>query len=363
MMDSFWSITFLGNTTRDWLIAAGIVISIFTIAKIIRLVVIKKIQQVASKTESTLDDFVVSLIKVSGMPFIYILAIYLGSQYLTIPPKIDKIIHIALAFVCVFFIIRIINAIIAYSFQQFRGSGDSASPQVKQATGILLIVKIITWFIGIIFLMGNLGYDITAIIAGLGVGGIAIALAAQAVLADLFSYLVIFFDKPFEIGDFIVIGDKSGVVEYVGLKTTRLKTLSGEQLIASNTDLTSSRVQNFKRMEKRRIVSVIGVTYETSAEKLKKIPGIIQHIIESTENITFDRVHFSTFGDFSLNFEMVYYVSSSDYVTYMNSQQQINLNIFEAFENEGIEFAYPTQKIFVAGEAANIHSNGIERSQ
>ncbi len=362
-MDKFWDATFLDNTTRDWLIAAGIVISLFTLAKILRLVVIKRIQKMASKTESTLDDFVVALIKASGMPFIYILAIYLGTQYLNIPARIDKIIHLALIFVCVFFIIRIINAVIAYGFEQFRGSGDQANPQVKQAKGILLIVKIMTWFMGIIFLLGNLGYDITTIIAGLGVGGIAIALAAQAVLADLFSYLVIFFDKPFEIGDFIVIGDKSGVVEYIGLKTTRLKTLSGEQLIASNTDLTSSRVQNFKRMEKRRIVSSIGVTYETSAEKLKKIPGMIQQIIESTENITFDRVHFASFGDFSLNFEMVYYVSSSDYVAYMNSQQQINLNIFQAFEDEGIEFAYPTQKIFVASEAKDVNANGVASSQ
>lgn len=200
---------------------------------------------------------------------------------------------------------------------------------------------------GFLFLIDNLGYDITTLVAGLGIGGIAVALAAQTILGDLFSYLVIFFDKPFEIGDFIIIDDKMGTIEYIGIKTTRIRTLSGEQLICSNTDLTNSRVHNYKRMEKRRVVFSFGVIYQTAASQIKRIPGIVREIIESDAGNTFDRAHFSSYGDFSLNFEVVYYVMTPDYNIYMDRQQAINIAIFERFEQEKIEFAYPTQTVLL----------------
>lgn len=163
----------------------------------------------------------------------------------------------------------------------------------------------------------------------------------------MFSYFVIFFDKPFEIGDFIVVGDKMGVVEYVGIKTTRIRALSGEQLVFSNTDLTNSRVHNFKKMERRRIVFKLGVIYQTPAEKLKAIPQMVKDIIVKQTDAEFDRGHFASFGDFSLDFEFVYYVSGADYAKCMDIQQAINLSIFEIFEREKIEFAYPSQTLFV----------------
>jgi small-conductance mechanosensitive channel len=184
-------------------------------------------------------------------------------------------------------------------------------------------------------------------VAGLGIGGIAVALASQALLGDLFSYFVIFFDKPFEIGDFIIVGDKLGVVEYVGIKTTRIHALSGEQIVFSNTDLTNSRVHNFKKMEKRRVVFKLGVIYQTPAEKLKSIPRIVKDIIEEQQDVTFDRGHFQSFGDFSLNFEFVYYVAGADYNKYMDIQQAINFSINDIFAREKIEFAYPSQTLFV----------------
>ncbi|HEX5652875.1 MAG TPA: mechanosensitive ion channel family protein [Chitinophagaceae bacterium] len=233
---------------------------------------------------------------------------------------------------------------VSYIFLRFTGRGGE---KMKQAKGILLIIRIFLWVVGVVFLLDNLGYNITTLVAGLGIGGIAIALAAQAVLADLFSYLVIFFDKPFETGDFIMVGDKSGVVEYIGIKTTRLRTLGGEQLIMSNTDLTNSRVQNFKRMAKRRVLITIGVTYETCAEKLKNIPSLVQEIVAEQAQVVFDRAHFSGFGDFSLNFEIVYYVLTDDYLQYMDSQQEFCLKLYDRFEQEHIDFAYPTQKILL----------------
>lgn len=348
-MESIWQTVFFGNPVKDWAIALGSMILFSLIARGLQKIILTRIQQLASKTDSTVDDFVIRLLQRSVMPILYALAVYTGFQYLELPARFSRVLQIAMLAVAVFFTVNIITNIFSYLFMRFASRGDAANPQVKQAKGILLILKIVLWIAGIIFLVDNLGYDITTIVTGLGIGGIAIALAAQTILGDLFSYLVIFFDKPFETGDFIVIGDKSGIVEYIGVKTTRLRTLSGEQLVMSNTDLTNSRVQNFKRMEKRRVVISLGINYETGVDKIKAIPGMIKEIVEEHENVTFDRAHFSGFGDFSLNFEIVYYILSGDYVLYMDRQQDIYLRIMERFEKEGIGFAYRMQKLFLAG--------------
>lgn len=200
---------------------------------------------------------------------------------------------------------------------------------------------------GLVFLLDNLGFRVSAVITGLGIGGIAVALAAQAILGDLFAYFVIFFDRPFETGDFIVVEDKQGAVEYIGLKTTRVRSLNGEQLIFSNKDLTDSRIHNYKKMERRRAVFQLGVTYQTPLEQIREISGLVKQIIENQQDVVFDRGHFTKYGDFSLNFEFVYYILATDYNKYMDIQQTINLAIFELFEKKGIEFAYPTQTLFM----------------
>jgi small-conductance mechanosensitive channel len=199
--------------------------------------------------------------------------------------------------------------------------------------------------------LDNLGFNITTLVAGLGIGGIAVALALQNILGDLFASLSIVLDKPFVIGDFIIIDNYLGTIEHIGLKTTRIRSLSGEQLVFSNTDLLQSRIRNFKRMFERRVVFSIGVTYQTSADKLAKIPKMIKDIVESKDPVRFDRSHFKDYGDFSLNFETVYWVKSPEYNVYMDIQQAINLELYSKFEAEGIEFAYPTQTLFVTKES------------
>ena len=346
-MNSFWEKILWGNTIRDWVIAIIIIaVSIFLL-RIVKTIVLVQLKKWSKKTNTTIDDFLLVSIEKSVLPFFYLLSVYLGLSYLSVGEKGQNILRIAFLVAASFFVIRLITSVISYLVENFTRSQQDAETKRKQARGIVVIVNIIVWIIGIVFLIDNLGYDITTLVAGLGIGGIAIALAAQAVLGDLFSYFVIFFDKPFEIGDFIIIGDKMGTVDYVGIKTTRIRALSGEQLVVSNTDLTNSRVQNYKRMEKRRVVFSIGVLYETTADKLKKIPGIIKSKIELQPDLQFDRAHFFAFGDFSLNFEIVYYIPSADYNLYMDRQQAINLAIFEEFQKEKIEFAYPTQKIFI----------------
>lgn len=346
-MNSFLDNMLFGNPVKHWMISLGTILLCVLIAKVFQLVVIKRMQQLSLKTSSALDDFIVSVIRNSGMPVAYAFSIYFGIQYLSLSGPVQQVLQLAVTVTTLFFVIRAVNSLIRYFFFAYMGKNTPEANSGKQLKGILLIIQSAVWVAGIIFFIDNNGYDVTAIVAGLGIGGIAIALASQAILGDLFSYFVIFFDKPFEVGDFIMVDKKIGNVENVGIKTTRIRAISGEQLVFSNTDLTNSRVHNFKRMGERRAVFSIGVAYNTPSGKLKKIPGMIKEIIGSLEDVRFDRTHFFSFGDFSLDFEIVYYVLSPDYNLYMDRQQTINLKIFEMFEQQTIEFAFPTQTLYL----------------
>ncbi len=209
------------------------------------------------------------------------------------------------------------------------------------------IVRVLVWVIAGLLVMSNLGYNISTLLAGLGIGGLAIAFALQKIFEDIFASFSIFFDKPFQQGDYILIGADSGVVQHIGIKSTRIQTLQGEELIVSNTELTTARVHNYKRMEERRIVFNIGVEYGTNNAKMKQIPEIVKNAITKAKLAKFDRVHFNAFLDSALNFEIVYYMRSSDYTKYMDTQQEINLDIKQSFEKAKIEMAFPTQTVFV----------------
>jgi small-conductance mechanosensitive channel len=217
---------------------------------------------------------------------------------------------------------------------------------------IRFVARVVIWGMVLLLTLENLGVDITALVAGLGIGGIAVALALQNVLGDLLASLSITLDQPFVLGDFLIVGDHMGSVENIGIKSTRLRSLTGEQIVMPNADLLSSRVRNYGRMYERRIVFTLGVTYETPREKLKRIPPLLREIVEAEEGVRFDRAHFAKYGDFSLDFEIVYYVQSPDYGRYMDAQQAINFRIHEAFEELGVEFAYPTQTLWIAGGPA-----------
>lgn len=210
------------------------------------------------------------------------------------------------------------------------------------------IVLLLLWSLIVLLALGNLGVDVTALVAGLGVGGIAVALAVQNVLGDLFASLAIVLDKPFELGDFIIVDDNVGSVEHIGLKTTRVRAISGEQLIFSNADLLGARVRNFGRMYERRIVFSVGVTYSTPRTELERIPPLLQAAIEAETSVRFDRSHLSAYGTYSIDFESVYFVTSPDYGVYMDAQQRILLRVHARFEEHGIEFAFPTQTLLLS---------------
>jgi len=349
-MTEFLNQTYFGNTVEAYLIALGIFIIGIILIKIFKSIVLYRLKKWSEKTETTLDDLLIKSVEKSIIPLLYFGVFYAAITSLTFTERISKIIEMASLFVATFFIVRFIASSILITLTYFIKKQDRGEEKARQLRGMTVLINLFVWVIGVVFLMDNLGFDISAVVAGLGIGGIAIALAAQTILGDLFSYFVIFFDRPFEVGDFIVVQDKVGTVEYTGIKTTRVRALSGEQLVFSNTDLTNSRIHNFKKMERRRVVFKLGVIYQTTAEQLAQISEFVKGIIEKQPDTLFDRGHFATYGDFSLNFEFVYYIIGSDYVKYMDTQQKINLEVYQEFEKRGLEFAYPTQTLFVNKE-------------
>jgi small-conductance mechanosensitive channel len=224
-----------------------------------------------------------------------------------------------------------------------RAAHDPARTMGASVLGF--IGQAVVWTLILLLALQALGANVTALIASLGVGGIAVALALQNVLGDLFASITILLDKPFVVGDSIVIGDFNGTIEKIGVKSTRLRSVSGEEIIIGNQDLVSSRVRNFKRMRERRQVFTVGLTYDTPRAKLEKIPTIFKEIVTSVPDTRFDRAHFKSFGTSSLDFEVVYFVEKPDSNTLMDVQQRINLAIFDRFAAEGIEFAFPTQTV------------------
>ena len=338
---------FLGNRIADYLIAVFLFLAGFGAIKLFQHLLLKRLKKWAEKTATTLDDFLVGLIQRIVLPVAYFGVLYFSINTLGLHPLLKKAVDIIGMAILTIFTARLGTALISYGLKVYGTKRGKDLSLERSLNGILRVAKIIVWGLAIAFFLDNLGFKISAVIAGLGIGGVAVALAAQAVLGDLFSYFAIIFDRPFEVGDFIIIGEHLGTIEQIGIKTTRIRSLGGEQLIFSNTDLTSSRLRNYKRMGKRRVVFKLGVTYQTSLDKLKVIPGIIEKSIKDVKDTTFDRAHFSSYGDFSLVFEVVYYVLSRDYNKYMDIQQEINFAIKEAFEKQGIEFAYPTQTLYL----------------
>jgi len=303
----------------------------------------------AAKTETKIDDAILHNIKIVAIFSVIILGFYYSLSTLSfMVPYTDILYYVFGIFeilLIAFAITRVTNVL--FDWYAFR----NAKLQEKNVHLLFImkkVVQIVVYIGALLAVLVVFKIDLSNVIVGLGVGGIAIALAIQSTLSDVFSAFSIYFDRPFEIGDFIMIGDHSGTVKSIGVKSTRIQLLQGEELVISNRELTETHLRNFRKLEKRRVLFNIGVTYDTPVGKLGKIPEIITKIIENVELAELDRVHFIEFGDFSLRFEIVYYVSVSDYVKYMDTQQKINFAIKEAFEKEGIEIAFPTQTIYMA---------------
>ena len=348
-LPSFLQLEYFQNQLIDYLIALGIIIGGILGIKILTILVLSRLKKWTQKTVTRFDDGLVQIFEKTLIPVLYLGTLYLSISNLTLHPILKETVNVLGVIGATILGIRFIIFVMEYFLKVYIITNQVNQSNVEQTVNSFIpAIKTIIWAIGLVFILDNLGFDVSAVVATLGIGGVAIALASQGVLQDLFSYFSILFDRPFELGDFIIVGDFIGTVENVGIKTTRLISLDGEGIVIANTDLTNSRIRNFKRMENRRIVFKFGVTYETPVEKLRAIPSMIEKIITQTDNVIFDRAHFLAYGDFSLDFEVVYLVTSSDYTAYMDAQQEINLQIKQMFEFKGIEFAYPTQVNYVS---------------
>ena len=349
---AIWEAVFWGNTVTRWAIAAGVAVGLVLALRIAMAGVAGQLKKLASHTDNDADDLVGDLLDKTKLLFILIIAAWGGSNALVLTDRAAEIVRSVLVLGLLIQAGLWASALVTYFLKRYRKRVIEDDPGVATAMGAVgFLARVGVWSAVALIALDTLGVDVTTLIAGLGVGGIAVALAVQNVLGDLFASVSILLDKPFVVGDFIILGGEYvGTVEHVGLKTTRVRALSGEQLVISNSDLLASRIRNFKRMQERRVVFEVGVEYGTPSETLRKIPEVIRASVESRDNTRFDRSHFRAFGDSALLFETVYFMKVPDYTAYMDTQQAINLELYERFEEMGAAFAFPTQTLHVKAE-------------
>ena len=344
-MDSqvFWT------TVKDDLISAAVFLIVLVALPIGKAIILRRLKALSQRTANDFDDLLHDLLRRIVGPVVYLFAaLYVGTLFLTLPEGLDRLLRALFVIILTIKVAQVLQGITAYGIRKWtEQTAKEDATSAAMLKNMTWVTRFVIWAATLLFVFDNLGVNITAFVASLGIGGVAVALAAQSVLGDAFSSFAIFMDKPFQVGDFIIVGDLLGTVEHVGLKTTRIRSLGGEQLIFSNSDLTSSRIKNYKRMQERRVVFSLGVIYQTPVEKVKAIPPMIKRVVEDHPHARFDRAHFKSFGDFALIYEVVYYVLRPDYNTYMDLQQSMNFRLIEEFQKAGIEFAYPTQQLYV----------------
>lgn len=311
----------------------------------------KRLRALASRTANGADDLLVEVLAGTSRWLLVLTAILVGVSLLELGPRwserVGHLWFIALAVQLGLWFTRGVGLAVHRYQQRHHPESDG---RLSASAGLLSwFLRTVGWAVILLAVLSNLGVDITAFVASLGVGGIAIALAVQNILGDLFASLAIAVDKPFEVGDYIATGSGQGTVEYVGLKTTHIRSLSGEQIVIGNTDLLKQPVRNYKRMDERRISFRFGITYDTPADRVEAVPGLVREAIESDAGLRFSRAHLAALGESSLDFEVVYFVRSGSYDAYMDAQQRLNLYLLRTFSERGIEFAFPTRTLIIPG--------------
>lgn len=340
---------FWRNPLQDWLTAFGVVLGLGIIMTLMRIVVQRRLHRLA-QMELVLKFPITRFVGSLWLPVLWVVALYIGSQYVTLKKApthlLEGVLMVALvAQGALWLNLLLTHWIETKSADQIK-RGQAGTATTLRTVGFL--GRLAIGSLAALVMLDNLGVNVTALVAGLGVGGIAIALAAQNILSDLFASLSIVVDRPFVIGDYIVFDTEyKGHIEHVGLRSTRIRAISGEELIVPNSALLKANIRNYKRLHQRRVELLLGVTYSTSATKIEKIPTLLQQIIEDTPHARFERAYFKTFGDFALTIELVYDVVHKDHDMFVAAQHQVNLAIMRRFAKHKIDFAFPTQTLWV----------------
>lgn len=337
----------LGNPVSSWILFALILGIAVAVSLLIRFPVLGFLQRHAERTATDLDDFIIAQLRRNMIPVLLTGSLWLSCRVLVMAPVFDTIIEILGIVMLVFFSTRFLSALMGYWISHRWPPEASDSGKASRARGLVPALNVLLWTLGILFLLDNLGLDLTTLVAGLGIGGVAVALGAQVILKDLFGYASLLMDRPFSVGDTIIAGDLIGTVERIGLKTTRIRNLAGDELILPNSFLTDNRVQNFRSLKERRIVMNFDVEYGTPARILEKIPSMLEEAVSGSDHTRFDRAHLKELGASGIGFELVWYVTDPDYAIHMDIRQEINLKVLKGLESLGASLAYPTTAVVV----------------
>jgi small-conductance mechanosensitive channel len=334
------SLSLLGNPLDRWAVAIALAVASSAVLVLARSLILRRVCAYAERTENRLDDMLAAMLGATWMLFILAVGCYVGSLMLELSPKRE--LALTHAAVNALLIQAAIWGDVGLRFWRDRlrirlALQDPAS--TTSAGAMVFLLRVLLWVVVVLLMLDNLGFNITALVTSLGIGGIAVALAVQNILGDLFASLSIVLDKPFAVGDFIIVGDALGTVEHIGLKTTRLRGLGGEQVIFANGELLKSRIQNHQRMNSRRVALQIRLSYKSSEAQLREIPLMLRAIIRAEPRVAFERAHLAGFGEWSLDFEAVYHVNSADYQVHMDIQQSVLLALYGQLERAAIELA------------------------
>jgi small-conductance mechanosensitive channel len=356
---SFWDQMILGNRAGNWLASVIILVVVLALLRILRSILVRHLGRLARRTQTQVDDLLVELLGRTRSFLLFFIAVYVGSFALHLP---EAHLHVIRTLAVIALLLQSAlwgNHLITFGLSRYLQSmkGEDASTLTTVST-LGFVGRLVLWSILLLLALDNLGIKVTGLITGLGIGGVAVAMAAQQVLKDLFASLAIALDKPFLIGDAIKVDEFTGRVEHIGIKTTRLRSVTGEELIFSNSNLLESRIRNFKRMEERFVLVTIPVVYQTPPEKLEAVPGILRTAVEGIAHARFERAHLKTLGDSAAVFEMGYTIESGDFRIYMDARSAINLLILRGLQAGGIRLAYPTQTVNLAGTPEEIHLPG-----
>ena len=334
------------NEPVDFFIAFAIVLALWLALALARHYGARGIARLALRTQARWAELLADAVRATSVLLLLPVLLHAGASALDLPQRLERFIQLAAVIALLLQAGLWANLWLTGWIARRHQLSREREPREATALGLLgFAARIAVWSLVLLLALGQLGFDITALVAGLGIGGVAVALAVQNILGDLFASLSIVLDRPFAVGDFIVVDDLRGEVESVGIKTTRVRSLDGELLVFANSDLLKSRIRNFRQMRERRVLFTVGVTYQTAGGKLAAIPQWLREVVQEQPRARFDRAHFKEYGDSALVFEVVYYVLDRDYNLYMDVQQAINLDLFERFAREGVEFAYPTRTV------------------
>jgi|CXWL01.1.fsa_nt_gi small-conductance mechanosensitive channel len=342
---------YYGNPVSAYLWALAVFIGTLFGVLVARRLILARLRALAEKTVTDLDDFAVELIGHIRAPECYLAAAYLASRYLDLPARFDASLRVVVVVMVSYRVVTLLSATAGFAIRRLILADGADVSHQQTASTATFAAQCLIWAGAVLFVLGNLGFNVSSMIAGLGIGGIAVALAAQAVLGDLFSAVAIYLDKPFTVGDSIKVGDMSGEVEHIGIKTTRVRSVNGEMLVFPNSTLTSTRIQNFKNLNERRVLLSFSVPLSTPVETLRKIPVQVRAIVERTDMTRFERAHLASFRESGLEFEVVFFVTSTDYGVHMDRQQSVLLALLDALRADGIPLAQPTRTLLIERES------------